>query len=193
MKELSTIFPPNTHYLADTGASFAWATHYLHPYDRRLSGKRNARGGLFRAALDFASMGWAIGSAIGTALVQKGNPVVCITGDGSVLMSGQEITVAIQERLPVIYVILNDSGYGMVKHGQRMTGAEEIGVHLPKTDFASFAEAMGVEGFVITSPDDLLSLDVQAICSKKGPTVLDVRIDTEEKPPIGVRAKILTT
>lgn len=193
MKELSTIFPPNTHYLADTGASFAWATHYLHPYDRRLAGKRNARGGLFRAALDFASMGWAIGSAIGTALVQKGNPVVCITGDGSVLMSGQEITVAIQEQLPVIYVILNDSGYGMVKHGQRMTGAEEIGVDLPTTNFAAFAESMGVEGFVISSPEDLLALDIKAICDKKGPTVLDVRIDTEEKPPIGVRAKTLTT
>jgi acetolactate synthase-1/2/3 large subunit len=193
MKELSKIFPPNTHYLADTGASFAWATHYLHPYDRRMAGKRNARGGVFRAALDFASMGWAIGSAIGTALVQKGNPVVCITGDGSILMNGQEITVAIQEQLPVVFVILNDSGYGMVKHGQRMTGAEEIGVGLPKTNFASFAKAMGAEGHVVHSPEDLLALDIKKICSRKGPTVLDVRIDVDEIPPIGVRTQVLSS
>lgn len=193
MKELSEIFPPNTHYLADTGASFAWATHYLHPYDRRMAGKRNARGGVFRAALDFASMGWAIGSSIGTALVQKGSPVVCITGDGSILMNGQEITVAVQEELPVVFVILNDSCYGMVKHGQRMTGAEVIGVDMPKTDFASFARAMGAEGHVIESPEDLLALDVLHICNRKGPTVLDVRIDAEEVPPIGVRTSVLTS
>jgi len=193
MKELSDIFPPNTHYLADTGTSFAWATHYLHPYDRRMAGKRNANGGVFRAALDFASMGWAIGSAIGTALVQKGSPVVCITGDGSILMNGQEITVAVQEELPVVFVILNDSGYGMVKHGQRMTGAEEVGVDMPKTDFASFAQAMGAEGYVIHSPGDLLALDVQQICNRKGPTVLDVRIDKDEVPPIGVRTSVLTS
>lgn len=191
MRELPKIFPPNTRYLADTGASFAWATHYLHPYDRRMSGKRNAKGGLFRAALDFASMGWAIGSSIGTALAQKGNPVVCITGDGSVLMSGQEITVAVQEELPVIFVVLNDSSYGMVKHGQKMTGAEEIGTELPKTNFASFARAMGIDGYVINSPSDLLSLDVKAICSRKGPTLLDVRIDPNEVPPIGVRTKVI--
>jgi len=119
--------------------------------------------------------------------------VVCITGDGSVLMNGQEITVAVQERLPVVFVILNDSGYGMVKHGQRMTGAEEIGVDMPKTNFASFARAMGADGHVICSPEDLLALDVKKICSKKGPTVLDVRIDVEEVPPIGVRTQILSS
>jgi acetolactate synthase I/II/III large subunit len=191
MRELPKIFPPNTRYLADTGASFAWATHYLNPYDRRMAGKRNARGGLFRASLDFASMGWAIGSAVGTALAQKGCPVVCITGDGSMLMNGQEITVAIQEELPVVFVVLNDNGYGMVKHGQRMTGAEEIGVEIPKTNFATFARAMGAEGYVIHSPEDLLALDVSEICNRNGPTLLDVRIDPDEVPPIGVRTQLL--
>lgn len=191
MRELSNLFPPNTRYLADTGASFAWATHYLHPYDRRLAGKRDAHGGLFRAALEFASMGWAIGSSIGTALARPGNPVVCITGDGSVLMNGQEITVATQEKLPVVFVVLNDGGYGMVKHGQRLTGAENIGTEIPETDFAAFAKAMGVESHVINSPDDLLSLDIAAICNRQGPTLLDVRIDRDEVPPISVRTSLI--
>ncbi|MBQ0713517.1 MAG: thiamine pyrophosphate-binding protein, partial [Porticoccus sp.] len=125
------------------------------------------------------------------ALAQKGCPVVCITGDGSMLMNGQEITVAIQEELPVIFVVLNDNGYGMVKHGQRMTGAEEIGVEIPKTNFASFARAMGAQGYVIHSPEDLLALDVNEICNRNGPTLLDVRIDPDEIPPIGVRTQLL--
>jgi len=192
MRELPNVFPPNTHYLADAGASFSWATHYLHPHDRRIRGRRDAKGGLFRASLNFASMGWAIGSAIGTALARPDKPVVCITGDGSLLMSGQEITVAIEEQLPVVFVILNDSAYGMVKHGQRMTGGEAIAANLPPTNFAAFAESMGVEGHIIYSADDLLNLDCYAFFKKQGPTLLDVRIDKEEAAPFGMRIKTLT-
>ncbi|MEZ0121539.1 MAG: thiamine pyrophosphate-binding protein [Candidatus Reddybacter sp.] len=191
MRELPNIFPANTHYLADVGASFSWATHYLHPHDRRVSGRRDAKGGLFRASLNFASMGWAIGSAIGTALARPDKPVVCITGDGSLLMNGQEITVAVEEKIPVVFVVLNDSAYGMVKHGQRMSGAEEIGSSLPVTNFAAFAEAMGVEGHIIFSVDDLLNLDCRAFFKKQGPTLLDVRIDQNEAPPIGMRTQAL--
>ncbi len=191
MRELPKLFPPNTRYLADTGAGFAWATHYLHPYDRRIAGRRDAHGGLFRAALEFASMGWAIGSAVGTALARPGDPVVCITGDGSILMNGQELTVAVQQNLVVVFVILNDAGYGMVRHGQRLTGAEQIGVDLPFVDFAAVAQAMGAKGLVIESPEDLLSIDVESICSDPGPTVLDVRVDPEEVPPIRLRTNAL--
>jgi acetolactate synthase I/II/III large subunit len=131
MYDLAEIFPPNTRYLADTGASFAWAIHYLHPFDRRMHGTRDAHGGLFRACLEFASMGWAIGCAVGAALASPDNPVVCITGDGSMLMSGQEITVALQHNLSVIFVVLNDSSLGMVKQGQLLSGAEAIGLSSP--------------------------------------------------------------
>lgn len=191
MAELPNLFPPNTRYLADSGNSFAWAVHYLHPYDRRIAGKRDAKGGLFKASLDFASMGWAVASSVGTALALPECPVVCITGDGSYLMSGQEITVAIQHELPVVYMILNDSAYGMVKHGQRLTGAEKYGFELPKINYAAMAEAMGVPGYIIESVDDLKALDMTAICSRKGPSLLDVRIDPEAKPPIGLRTRVL--
>ncbi len=212
MRELTRIFPSNTRYLADTGNSFSWAIHYLHPFDRRVierrtikrdenteaveshhSGRRNTMGATFLTCLDYASMGWAIGASVGTALACPGQPVVCLTGDGSFLMTGQEITVAQQEKLPVIFVILNDSAYGMVKHGQRQAGAEQIGFELPKVDFAQFAEAMGVEGIIIRSPQDLLNLNIGRICNKAGPTLLDVRIDPEETPPITIRMKTLSS
>lgn len=85
MRELPRVLPSNTYYLADSGASLSWAIHYLHPYDRRMSGRRDGRGGLFHAVTEFASMGWAIGSAVGAALARPGDPVACITGDGSML------------------------------------------------------------------------------------------------------------
>lgn len=192
MRELTELFPPNTRFLADTGNSFAWAIHYLHPFDRRIAGQREANAGLFRVALEFASMGWAIGAAIGTALGSPGKPVVCITGDGSLLMSGQEITVAVQEKLAVIFVILNDAALGMVKHGQRLARAEAIGFELPEVDYCAFAKAMGADGYTIRSPKDLLNLDVKAICARPGPTLLDVRIDPDEVPPMKTRIRALS-
>jgi acetolactate synthase-1/2/3 large subunit len=191
MRELPNLFPPNTRYLADTGNSFSWTTHYLLPYDRRMAGVRDNTGGLVRACLDFAPMGWAIGCAVGTAFARPSDPVVCITGDGSMLMNGQEITVALQHGIRVIFIVLNDGALGMVRHGQRLTGAESVGTELPKVDFAAFARAMGIDGFVIESPDDLAQLDIAAMCDKRGPTLLDVRVDPEEAPPIGIRAATL--
>jgi acetolactate synthase I/II/III large subunit len=191
MRELAQIFPPSTCFLADIGNSVAWAIHYLHPSDRRLAGQRPWHAGTFHIALEFGSMGWAIGAAIGTALGFLGNPVVCITGDGSLLMSGQEITVAVQEKLPVIFVILNDAALGMVKHGQRLAGAEPIGFELPEIDYCAYAKAMGAAGYIIRSPQDLLDLDVGEICKRGGPTLLDVRIDREEVPPMRSRIRAL--
>jgi len=191
MRDLPELFPPHTRYLVDTGNSLAWGTHYLQPFDRRFSGKRDQRGGLFSASVDFASMGWAIGSAVGTCLALEDTPVVCITGDGSWLMSGQELTVAVEEKLTLIFVILNDSAFGMVKHGQTLTGAEPIANQLTAVDFAAVARAMGASGHVIRSPQDLSDLDIKAICARKGPTVLDVRIDINEAPPIGLRTNVL--
>ncbi len=191
MRDLPRLFPPHTRYLVDTGNSLAWGTHYLHPFDRRFSGKREERGGLFSASVDFASMGWAIGNAVGTSLAVSNTPVVCITGDGSWLMSGQEITVAIEEKLTIIFVILNDSAYGMVRHGQTLTGAEPTASALANVDFAAMAMSMGAPGHIIHSPEDLNRLDIKTICARKCPTVLDVRIDQNEAPPIGLRTNVL--
>lgn len=205
MCDLGRLFPPTTRFLADAGNSIAWATHYLHPANRRISERRmsGARqrdgdrrltdGGWLRLTMDFAPMGWAIGGAVGTAAGNSHVPVVCITGDGSLMMNGQEISVAVAEGLTVIFVILNDQALGMVKHGQRLAGAEQIAYQLPATDFAAIARAMGADGYTVHSPEELAALDIAAICRKKGPSLIDVHIDGEEVPPMNLRMQILGT
>lgn len=191
MYELTSMFPPQTCYLADVGNSFSWSVHYLNPYDRRLSGERMRGYGVYHSCFEFAPMGWAIGAAVGMALGRLDVPMVCCTGDGSWLMNGQEITVAVQEQLTVIFIILNDGALGMVKHGQILTGAERVGYQLPTVDYCAMAASVGAQGFIIESPQDLLSLDIKAICGHKGPTVLDIRVDTSEMPPINRRTNVL--
>lgn len=207
MRELGLLFPPDTRYLADTGNSVSWAVHYLHPgvdrsfgerrpgedwHGRKITpGLRKTDGGWFRVTMNFAPMGWAIGGAVGTAAANPDVPVVCITGDGSMLMNGQELSVAVAEKLNVIFVVLNDQSLGMVKHGQRLAGAEQIGCVLPPTDFAALARALGAEAHTIRSPEDLSGLDVAAMCARNGPTLLDVLIDPDEVPPMNVRMRVL--
>ena len=191
MFELSRCFPPSTRYVADIGNSFLWAIHYLQPKDRRISGDRSAPAGMLRMGMGFASMGWAIGGAIGTAVGSKGSPVVAIIGDGSLLMNGQELTVALEHKLPVVFVVLNDSAFGTVKHGQIMTKAERIGYELPKVDFKKMALSMGIAAHTIRKPQDLLALDINDICNSAGPTLLDVHVDEDEMPPLTSRIKVL--
>jgi acetolactate synthase-1/2/3 large subunit len=181
MRDLTRLFPACARFLADTGSSLAWATHYLNPRTP----------GTYRTEMGYCAMTWAIGNGVGTALASPGTPVVCITGDGSMLMGGQEITVAVAERLPVVFVVLNDSAYGMVKHGQRLGRAEPAGYELPPVDFCAVARAMGAEAYAIRYPHDLAALDIERICSRPGPTLLDVHIDPNEVPPMGLRVQVL--
>jgi acetolactate synthase I/II/III large subunit len=50
---------------------------------------------------------------------------------------------------------------------------------------------LGGQGYVIRSPEDLTNLDIDAICLRKGPTLLDVRVDPDEIPPMTVRMRTL--
>jgi acetolactate synthase-1/2/3 large subunit len=168
----------NPRYFIDAGNSWAWATHYLLTRNNE---------GLYRIGMGFGSMGWAIGAAVGSAMSR--NPTVCIVGDGSYLMSAQEITVAQQYSLPLIFIVLNDSSLGMVYHGQKLGGQESIGWELPFVDFAKQAEAMGVESYVVKSSDDLNRLDLRKLFNRKKPIMIDVRIDRNEVPPMGERVK----
>jgi acetolactate synthase I/II/III large subunit len=186
MRELGWRSPPDTRFLTDTGNSTTWAIHYLGMYDHQPSA-----GGWMRVTMNFAPMGWAIGGAVGTALANRKVPVVCITGDGSLLMNGQEMTVAQTEKLTVLFVILNDAALGMVKHGQRLAGAEQVAYELPTVDFRMMAESMGIPGHVIRTAEDFENLDLDAILSHPGPTVLDVRIDQEEAPPMELRLRLM--
>ena len=204
MFELGRRCPPSTRFLADAGNSTAWAIHYLELHDRRTrpapsaevpprKDKRSHYGGWLRVTMDFAPMGWAIGAAVGAAMANPRCPVVCITGDGSFLMNGQEITVARAQGAMVLFVILNDSALGMVKHGQRLAGAERVGFELPEVDYRRMAEAMGIPAYVIHCAEDLDRLDMKAILRRKGPTLLDVRVDGEEIPPMNLRMQALGT
>ena len=189
MTHLSGICPDNAHVLFDSGNSYLWGIHHWNTGARDNS---RVHGQPFYIGIGFSSMGWAIGASIGVAEAVRGAPVICFTGDGSYLMSGQELTTALQENLNVLMVVLNDSALGMVRHGQALGGGEAIANELPGIDYAAMTAAMGIESYRIASMESLLELDIKSILGRPGPCLLDIAIDPDEIPPMGSRIKVLT-
>lgn len=187
MMSLGDVYPDYAMCYADVGNSMAWAIHYLQPN----LGTRALSKPWFYSSTQFAAMGWAIGHAVGCAMAEPGRPVICITGDGSMLMSGQEITVAVEEKLAIVFIVMNDSALGMVRHGQALSGAESVANVLPKVNFCMMAEAMGADAFVIDD-DAMFEQCLQSVFeSLSGPVLLDVRVNQNIAAPIGMRIESL--
>ncbi|HEX9079507.1 MAG TPA: thiamine pyrophosphate-binding protein [Desulfuromonadaceae bacterium] len=176
LAELTRRMPKETRFFIDNSNSVPWSIHYFfHP-----------RPEAYHLSIEFATMAWAIGAAVGSAFADSRTPTVCITGDGCYLMSGQEITVAVERELPVIFVVLNDRAYGLIRHAHRVQGKEPVDFAIPHVDFAMMARAAGAEGFTIRDAPDLERIDWERLCHTKGPVLLDVGIDPEAKPPMAM-------
>jgi acetolactate synthase-1/2/3 large subunit len=175
-QELIRRLPLETRFFIDNSNSVPWSIHYFfHP-----------RPESYHLSIEFATMAWAIGAAVGSAFADRKAPSVCITGDGCFLMSSQEITVAVEQQLPVIFVVLNDSAYGLIRHAHRLTGKEGVEFAIPTVDFAMMAGATGAHSHSISESEDFDRIDWQALALRQGPTLLDVLIDPEEKPPLAM-------
>ncbi|GBO86251.1 thiamine pyrophosphate-binding protein [Marinobacter salsuginis] len=189
MTFMSQICPQDTRILMDTGNSFLWGIHYWNV--RRPTNILPATN-YFQIGLGFAAMGWAIGTSVGMAVANRNKPVVCFTGDGSYLMSGQELTVALQENLNILMLVLNDASLGMVRHGQKLSGGEQVATQVPSVDFSMIARALGVESYRVESMEQLKDLDITGILARPGPCLVDVVVDGDQVPPFGSRIKVLT-
>jgi acetolactate synthase-1/2/3 large subunit len=93
----------------------------------------------------YVAMGYGIPAALGARAAFPRRPIVAVAGDGCFLMSGMELATAVQERLPVVVVLINDHSLTLIKAIQQRRYSERyLGVDLHNPDFALFARAFGV-------------------------------------------------
>jgi acetolactate synthase-1/2/3 large subunit len=123
------------------------------------------------------TMGYGLPAAIGTQLAHPKSLVIDVAGDASILMNIQEMSTAVQYRLPVKIFILNNQYMGMVRqwqqllHGNRYS--ESYTESLP--DFVKLAEAYGAIGMKCEKPADLDDA-IKAMIDAKGPVIFDCRV-----------------
>jgi acetolactate synthase-1/2/3 large subunit len=127
------------------------------------------------------TMGYGLPAAIGTQLANPDGLVIDIAGEASILMNIQEMSTAVQYRLPVKIFILNNEYMGMVRqwqellHGSRYS--QSYSESLP--DFVKLAEAYGAKGMRCDKPGELDGA-IAEMLAHDGPVIFDCIVDKKE-------------
>ncbi|QSG09888.1 biosynthetic-type acetolactate synthase large subunit [Halapricum desulfuricans] len=127
------------------------------------------------------TMGYGVPSAIGAKTAAPDTEVVAFDGDGSFLMTIQELSVAVRENLDITYVVLNNEAIGMVRQWQDgfYEGRRMASEYPWVPEFDKLAEAFGARGFRMESYEDVEDV-IQRARAYDGPAVIDALIDPTE-------------
>ena len=133
-------------------------------------------GGWFNAATGFGALGYAIPAAVGVALGQPGETVVCLTGDGGAQFTLSELMVARDESLPIIFVIWNNHGYREIETSMEAMDIEPVGCDPTPPDFEAVAASCGLP-FQRCSPDaEAVAAALRAARDKDGASIIEIRV-----------------
>jgi acetolactate synthase-1/2/3 large subunit len=127
----------------------------------------------------FAAMGIAVPGAIAAKLVNPERRVLAITGDAGFMMNSQEIETAMRCNLPIVIMIWNDNGYGLIKWHQERRFGRSAFVDFTNPDFVKYAESFGAKGYRVNKTADLIPVLEQAF-NDNTVVVVDVPVDYSE-------------
>lgn len=181
--DLEEVLPPDAVIFSDIGGHMLFNLHHL-------TVKRRQR---FVINLGFGSMGHGTVAPIGAALALEGRPVFAIVGDGCFTMQGMDLLTAVEHDLHVIWIVENNNMHGITWHASKLlgngAGLESIRYRTP-LDVAGIARAMGMSSWVVDAPGKLQAAVREAL-ARKGPSLIEVRVDHEIMPPLGARTRSL--
>jgi len=127
------------------------------------------------------TMGYGLPAAIGVQVAHPSSLVIDIAGEASILMNIQELSTAVQHKLPVKVFILNNQYMGMVRQWQELLhGARYSHSYTDSLpDFVKLAEAYGCLGLRAIKPDEL-DQKIQEMIDYQGPVIFDCVVDQDE-------------
>ena len=122
-------------------------------------------------------LGYSLPAAVGVALADPAHRVICLLGDGSSMYSIQGLWTAVQHRLPITFLILNNQEYAALKaFGKLFETQDFAGVDLPGINIEAIARGYGCAAERVERAEDLAgALTRSFACS--GPVLLDVQVD----------------
>ncbi|NPA23796.1 MAG: biosynthetic-type acetolactate synthase large subunit [Crenarchaeota archaeon] len=170
LKTLREVLPPDAVVTTGVGAHQMWSEIHWQVIEP----------GTFVTSAGLGTMGFGLPAAIGAKFARPNRPVLDIDGDGSFLMTCQNLCVVREWNLDIIVTIFNNSALQMVRQWQRvMYSGRIIAVDFHRNpDFVKLAEAFGIEGARPETYADL-KIAVERAIRRREPIVIDVTIDKE--------------
>ncbi|MFL6557335.1 MAG: thiamine pyrophosphate-binding protein [Bacillus sp. (in: firmicutes)] len=160
------ILPQNTILVRDvTVQANVWGSRLFEIYEPRTS--IHASGG---------GIGQGLPTAIGAQMGFKDRPVVLMAGDGGFMVNVGEMATAAQEKLPLIVVLFDDGGYGVLRNIQDAAYGRQVAVDLLSPDFVLLAQSMGFDASRIGSPTEFVTELEKAVANQK-PTMIVVDME----------------
>lgn len=161
----------DTYVSTEVGQHQMWAAQFL-PFDK--PNRWLTSGGL-------GTMGYGLPAAVGAQIAHPDALCIDVAGEASILMNIQELTTAVQYRLPVKIFILNNQWMGMVRQWQELLHGERYSQSYSESlpDFVKLAEAYGGVGFRATTPAELDDV-IEKMMKTDKVTIVDVCVDQKE-------------
>ena len=178
LRELRAVLPRDGILFVDNGTMRTWAGRHFPVYQE----------GCFFVNMGLASMGYATAGCVGAALAAPDRSVVALVGDAAFAMNGMEVHTAAEYGVPVVWVVANNGGHGMVYHGERRLYGDRFhtGVFRKRLDAAGLA----AESFRAGTAREL-GRAVREALTRRAPCVIDADVDLHEAPPSSARDEAL--
>lgn len=128
----------------------------------------NADSAPMHTAQGSGGLGFGLPAALGAAA--SGGPALAVSGDGGAMYGIAELATAVQHRLDVTWLIVDDGGYGILREYLTDTFGESTATELARPDFVALASAFGIPA-VVTTPDRLRA-DLAGALNTPGPNVV---------------------
>jgi acetolactate synthase-1/2/3 large subunit len=170
IRQMSQLLNGDAIIVSEVGQNQMWtAQHYCF---------KNPRTWITSGGL--GTMGYGFPAAMGAHFARPDLPVFDVAGDGSIQMNIQEMGTVAHYNIPVKIAILNNRFLGMVRQWQELFYDRRYSfTELPPVEFVKIANAYGIEGMKVESPDEVLPA-LKASLDCDGPFVMDFRIEREE-------------
>lgn len=155
--------------LVDTGATKMWMARLYPTYECNTCLVSNG----------LSTMGFALPGALGVKLARPDSKVLAVVGDGAFLMNSQEIETAVRERIPLVVLIWEDGGYGLIEWKMDLELGAHYYVKFGNPDVVKYAESFGAKGYRISHAEELLPT-LQTALADDGVSVIACPVDYSE-------------